>query len=250
MDRDDLSPSAPATEDSASPSSPPRKRPGRWLRIFGIVFVLVVIVAIISFFVSRHSVHKAIAAALPQIDGAITVAGLHAPVTIQRDAQGVPHIRASSMDDLIFAQGFVTAQDRLWQMDLLRRHAAGELAAILGPSMLAHDRLQRTLQVRAAADRAIAALPADQKHWLDDYAHGVNASIALQRAHLPLEFVLLHYQPAYWTPRDSILIELSMDQDLTTSFPEKLGREALAAHLTPALMADLYPVGSWRDHPP
>jgi penicillin amidase len=82
------------------------------------------------------------------------------------------------MDDLVFAQGFVTAQDRLWQMDLLRRHAAGELAAILGPSMLQHDRLQRTLQLRTAADRAVAALPADQKHWLDVYARGVNASIA------------------------------------------------------------------------
>ena len=66
------------------------------------------------------------------------------------------------MDDLVFAQGFVTAQDRLWQMDLLRRHAAGQLAAILGRPMLEHDRLQRTLQLRAAADRAIAVLPADQ----------------------------------------------------------------------------------------
>jgi len=93
-------------------------------------------------------------------------------------------------------------------------------------------------------------LPADQKHWLDVYARGVNASIAAQRAHLPLEFRLLGYQPAPWTPRDSLLVELAMFQDLTTGFPEKLGREALAAHLSPDLMADLYPVGSWRDHPP
>ena len=103
------------------------------------------------------------------------------------------------MDDLVFAQGFVTAQDRLWQMDLLRRHAAGELAAILGRAALAHDRLQRTLQLRTAADHAFAALPADQKHWLEVYARGVNASIAAQHDHLPVEFRLLGYQPAPWT---------------------------------------------------
>ena len=74
------------------------------------------------------------------------------------------HIRASSMDDLVFAQGFVTAQHRLWQMDLLRRHAAGELAAVLGHPCWKTRRLQRMLQIRASADRAIAALPADQRH--------------------------------------------------------------------------------------
>ena len=99
---------------------------------------------------------------LPQLDGSLTVYGLAAPVTVERDARGVPHIHASSLDDLVFAQGFVTAQDRLWQMDLLRRHAAGELAAILGRSMLGHDRLQRTLQLRAARrprDRGPARRP-------------------------------------------------------------------------------------------
>ena len=135
-------------------------------------------------------------------------------------------------------------------MDLLRRHAAGQLAAILGRPMLEHDRLQRTLQLRASADRAIAVLPADQRHWLEDYARGVNASIAAQRGRLPIEFRLLGYRPAPWTPRDSILVELVMFQDLTTGFPAKLAREALAAHLSPDLIADLYPVGSWRDHTP
>jgi penicillin amidase len=171
-------------------------------------------------------------------------------VTVARDAQGVPHIRARSMDDLVFAQGFVTAQDRLWQMDMLRRHAAGELAAILGSNALEYDRLQRTLQLRVAADRAWAALPPDQKHWLEMYARGVNASIVAQSPHLPVEFRLLGYRPALWTPRDSVLVELALFQDLTTGFPSKLGREALATHLPPDLIADLYPVGSWRDHPP
>ena len=270
MSRDDFN----LPEDDWSPEPPTpgpldpdevQGRPGhrRYNRLASVVsFILpaLLILAALGYLGLRYYVHQAMHDALPQLDGSITVPragapffGLNAPVTVERDARGVPHIHASSMDDLVFAQGYVTAQDRLWQMELLRRHAAGELAAVLGGStlLLDHDRLQRTLQMRAAADRAIAVLPADQKHWLEVYARGVNASIAAQSGHLPLEFRVLQYKTiATWTPRDSLLIELAMYQDLTTGFHEKLGREALAAHLSPELMADLYPVGSWRDHPP
>jgi penicillin amidase len=238
----------PALEDESIP--PARRGSGRRLRVFTLVFALLTLLFAAAVFAGRYYVRNAMRDNLPQLDGSLTVYGLTAPVTVQRDDRGVPHIRAASMDDLIFAQGFVTAEDRLWQMDLLRRHAAGELAAILGRSMVQHDRLQRTLQLRAAADRALAAIPPAQLHWLDLYARGVNASIAAQHDHLPIEFRLLGYQPAPWTPRDSILVELVMFQDLTTGFPQKLAREALAAHLSPELIADLYPTGSWRDHPP
>src|SRR5437868_10612239 len=135
-------------------------------------------------------------------------------------------------------------------MDSLRRHASGTLAEIPAPTFVAHDRLQRTLLMRASADRAIATLPPDQLHLLDRYAAGVNASIELQRAHLPLEFRLLRYQPAPWTPPDSLLVALVMFQVLTTSFPSELSREALTARLPQPLVADLYPVVTWRDHPP
>jgi len=220
------------------------------LRVLGLVVVLLLIFAAGAFLFARVYFARAMRADLPQLDGAQVVYGLSAPVTVARDAHGVPHISAGSIDDLVFAQGYVTAQDRLWQMELLRRHASGELAAILGRPMIEHDRVQRTLQLRASADRALTELPPDQQHWLLVYARGVNASIAAQHGHLPIEFRVLGYQPAAWTPRDSILVELAMFQDLTTSFPEKRGREALAAHLPPELMADLYPVGNWRDHPP
>ncbi|MEO8737484.1 MAG: penicillin acylase family protein [Edaphobacter sp.] len=221
-----------------------------FLRTIAILLSLIVILAAVIFIGGRSWSRKAMRDSLPQIDGTLSIAGLSAPVTVQRDAHGVPHIHAATLDDLIVAQGFVTAQDRLWQMDILRRHAAGELAEVLGPSLIPHDRTQRILQVRASADRAIATLPPDQLHWLQLYARGVNASIEVQRPHLPIEFRILRYQPAAWIPRDSILVGLAMFQDLTNAFPQKLNREALSAKLPPELLADIYPVGSWRDHPP
>ncbi len=189
-------------------------------------------------------------ASLSQLDGNIHVVGLTAPVTVTRDAQGVPSIRASNLDDLLFAQGYITAQDRLWQMDALRRHGAGDLAEILGPSLLEHDRRQRTLQLRAAADRALTILPADQLHQLNAYASGVNAFLTTHATKLPVEFHLLRYTPAPWSARDSLLISLVISEDLATGFPQKMNRESLSQHLPVDLVADLYPTGSWRDHPP
>jgi len=218
----------------------------RILIIVGTLTALIAFILILTTAWLRHSMR----ASLPQLDGALHAPGLTLPVTVTCDAQGVPSIQASNLDDLLFAQGFITAQDRLWQMDALRRHASGQLAEILGPSMVEHDRLQRTLQVSEAADRAIATLPADQLHQLQAYARGVNAFIAQSSSHLPVEFHLLHYTPAPWTPRDTLLVSLAMFQDLSTQFPVKLRREALANHLPAGLLADLYPVGSWRDHPP
>ena len=215
---------------------------------------ILAVLLLAAYLIAGPWLRSATRAALPQLDGSLVVPGLTAPVTVARDAQGVPYIRAASADDLIRAQGFITAQDRLFQMDTLRRHAAGELAAILGSSLLQHDRLQRTLQLRAAADRALAQLPDEQRHMLELYADGVNAQIHLQiaqqSAHLPPEFRILHYTPAPWTPRDSMLVYLAMFEDLTNQWAAKLQRESLSARLPPELVPDLYPVGSWRDHPP
>ncbi len=186
---------------------------------------------------------------LPVLDGNLSVPGLSAPVLVRRDRLGTPHIQAASIDDLLLAQGFVTATDRLFQMDLLRRHAAGELAEIFGKSLLQHDRTERILSLDVAATRAIAALPPDQLRQLERYAEGVNAAMEQARDHLPIEFRVLRYMPRPWTPRDTILVSLSMYQDLSTSFPTRLAREAVTAKLTPELAADLYPTGSWRDHP-
>ncbi|HEX5284541.1 MAG TPA: penicillin acylase family protein [Bryocella sp.] len=241
------------TRDIDDPHRPansraPRRR--RVLRGFLIALAVLVIVAVGLTIAGTIWARHVMRAALPAIDGTVSVDGLHAPVSVTRNAQGVPSIRASSQDDLLFAQGYVTAQDRLWQMDTLRRHAAGELAEILGPGMVEHDKLQRYLRLRAAADRGAASLPADQRRELEAYARGVNSFIDSHRNNLPLEFHLLHYAPRPWTPRDSLLVSLVMWQDLSTSFTTKLDREALSRHLPASLLPDLYPVGSWRDHPP
>ena len=217
-----------------------------WTRILGSLVVLLVVAAVAAVAYLRH----AATAALPMIDGRVQASGLRAAVTVTRDAQGVPTITATNLPDLLFAQGYTTAGDRLWQMDALRRHAAGELAEVFGPGAVEHDRRQRILQIRAAADRAVGQLPAEQLAQLEAYARGVNAYIDAHRDGLPLEFRLLAYTPARWTPRDSLLVSLAMWQDLSTEFPRTLDREALSAHLPAQLAQDLYPVGSWRDKPP
>jgi penicillin amidase len=190
-------------------------------------------------------------AALPMLDGEVQISGLSAPVSVRRDAHGVPHIEAATQDDLFLAQGYVTAQDRLWQMDTFRRNANGELAQILGASLVKHDRAQRVLQFRLTAQRIYSNLPAQDRARLDDYARGVNLFIAQHQDTLPPEFKLLLYRPQPWSGVDSVSIGLMLVQSLDTHWDVKLTRERIAADLhNPKLEADLYPVGSWRDHPP
>ncbi len=190
-------------------------------------------------------------AALPALDGDLHLAGLSAPVTVRRDTHGMPHLDATTQQDLFVAQGYVTAQDRLWQMDLLRRNANGDLAEILGPSLVKHDRAQRVLQYRRSAQRIYGNLPAAERARLDAYARGVNLFIDQHRDSLPPEFRLLHYRPEPWTGGDSLSILTMMVGTLDTHWDVKLARERVAAKLnSPKLEADLYPVGSWRDRPP
>jgi penicillin amidase len=195
--------------------------------------------------------HSAAKAALPVLDGDLHLAGLSAPVTVRRDVHGVPHIDAATQDDLFVAQGYVTAQDRLWQMDAFRRNANGELAEILGPTLVRHDKMQRNLLFRLTAQRIYASMSVADRARLDDYARGVNLFIAQHRDSLPPEFKLLFYRPQPWSGVDSVSVGLMMVETLDTHWYAKLARERIAARLrNPKLEADLYPVGSWRDHPP
>ena len=245
-----------ATRYPAGPESirPDKPLAPRLMRVAFWASIVLLVVFIAGVLYGRHWVSAAVNGSLPELDGTAQLPGLQAAVTIERDPHGVPYVRAQSIDDLVLAQGYVTAGDRLFQMDTLRRHAAGTLAEVFGASVLPHDRLQRTLQIAEAADRALAQLPPDQLHLLQVYAQGVNAAIAERKDHLPIEFRVLRYTPAPWTPRDSILVTLAMFQDLSNTFPAKLARESLIERLPPDLAAafvqDLYPTGSWRDHTP
>ena len=188
--------------------------------------------------------------ALPKIDGTVAVAGLSAPVGVIRDGHGVPTIDALTTDDLLFAQGYVTAQDRLFQMDLLRRAAEGELAEIVGDVAVKHDRQQRILGIRATAEKGALAATAEDRQQFGAYTRGVNAYIKTHRGGLPLEFRILRYSPRPWTPEDSLAIGYQMVQTLSISPKAALNREKILAKLGPQLTADLYVNTSWRDHPP
>jgi len=189
--------------------------------------------------------------ALPQLDGRIQVPGLSARVTVSRDAHGVPTIEAANLADLFFAQGYVTAQDRLWQMDMMRRFAAGEISEILGEDFVKHDRDQRILGLRLAARKEIEVASEQGRSYFQAYARGVNAYIESHRDRLPLEFRILRYSPRLWAPEDSTLIAVQMVKDLNHhSYEQALTREKILAKLGPELTADLYVNSSWRDRPP
>jgi penicillin G amidase len=225
-----------------------RRRP--ILRVLLSILIVLVMLVGLAALSGAWWLKNAMRSALPQLDGQIHLAGLSAPVTVRRDRHGIPHIEAANLDDLFEAQGYVTAQDRLWQMDMARRMASGEAAELLGSKLADHDRTQRVLGIRTNAERLVTTLSDRDRQLFDAYARGVNAFIAQHEENLSPEFRLLGYKPKPWQPVDSMLVVMSMNQLLDTGFDLKIMRERVTARLGPTLAADLYPTGSWRDHPP
>ncbi|MGH9567293.1 MAG: penicillin acylase family protein, partial [Candidatus Angelobacter sp.] len=246
-------------------ASPGRRKTGKLLKtLLAITASLVLLIGVLLAWL-----YQTARASLPRLDGSISIPGLSAPVTVLRDTHGVPHITAATPEDLFLAQGYITAQDRLWQMDMTRRSVAGDLAEILPASSappappspptaaprprrtwVDYDKQQRILRLRAVAERVAAQLPARDRKLFDAYTRGVNAYITQSRGHLPLEFRLLHYSPRPWTMTDSVLVGIGMSQLLNPQYETEYWREKLGRQLSPELMADLYPSGSWRDHAP
>lgn len=189
--------------------------------------------------------------ALPQLDGSVAVPGVSARVTVIRDGHGVPLIEAATLEDLFFAQGYVTAQDRLWQLDVMRRFAGGEMSEILGPTLLEHDREQRILGLRATARRDVDVMLARDRTYFEAYARGINTFLDSHRDRLPIEFRLMGYKPEPWKAEDSLLLGARMVQDLNHgTYKSALVREKIMARLGPELTADLFVNTSWRDRPP
>jgi penicillin G amidase len=186
---------------------------------------------------------------LPVLDGAIAAPGLSARVEILRDARGVPHIRAQSLADALFAQGYVTAQDRLWQMDLSRRNAEGELSEIFGDRTLHMDIQSRTLGFPHVSASALADLSPEEHTLLSAYSRGVNTFIDTHRDRLPLEFLILQYHPQPWRDVDSVAVALNLATSLSQTWESDLMREHIAAKLGRDLLPDVFPDHSALDVP-
>jgi penicillin amidase len=182
-------------------------------------------------------IHHELRASLPQLDGTQSVPGLSGPVTITRDALGVPTLNGANRADVARALGFLHAQDRFFQMDLLRRRAAGELAELFGQVALPRDRAARIHRFRTLAQQVLARLPAADRDLLDSYASGVNAGLHALGAK-PFEYLIIRGAPAPWKPEDSLLVIYAMTLDLQdptnnyelslATLRDHLGTEAVA----------------------
>ena len=215
----------------------------RALKIFALVLVGLVLAGAVG-------VWTTVRASLPDLDGERALAGLGGAVTVERDSAGVPTITGRDRADVARALGFVHAQERWFQMDLLRRAPAGELSALLGEATWPTDSTLRPHRFRARAERVVAGLPPEQRALLDAYAAGANAGLAALGAR-PFEYLALRQAPAPWRPEDSILAAYAMWLDLQFDggFGLELERQALAEALPPALARFLTPRGDAWDAP-
>jgi penicillin amidase len=193
--------------------------------------------------------YRSLSGSLPALDGEIVLDGLGAPVVVERDASGVPTLHGDGRSDLARALGFLHAQERFFQMDLLRRRAAGELSEILGSSTLEIDRYHRLHRMRERARRVVEAASPEERALLSSYVDGVNAGLAALDA-APFEYYLLRADPAPWRLEDSVLVVLSMFFELNDDRGELESARKLVKDVFPRELADfLTPAGSVWDAP-
>jgi penicillin G amidase len=177
---------------------------------------------------------------LPKVRGRIAVEGLRAPVSVSRDRWGVPHVEAGSREDLWFAQGFVHAQDRLWQMDFYRRVVAGRLSEVAGEEGLKVDRLMRTLGLRRVGEREEEQLDPTLRAELERYCDGVNAAAGAAAAP-PFEHQILRLRFEPWRPADILSLGKLLAFGLSTNWERELLRADMLRELGPELTARLDP---------
>ena len=204
---------------------------GTWSRVRRIAGALLIVVALLI-----GAAWLMLRASLPRLDGQITETGLHAPATIGRDALGVATIRAASRRDAAYALGFVHAQERFFEMDLMRRAAAGELSELVGSAALKMDQQRRPFRMRERAQAVLAGLSKEDRASFEAYRDGVNAGLAALSSR-PWEYWLLGSQPAPWTLSDSVLVLDAMFFDLNDSTN---ARERAFAKIKAALGENVY----------
>jgi penicillin amidase len=202
------------------------------LRVLAALLLVVVALGLAGFAYGWGAVRRS----WPQIDGTVQVDSLEAEAVVIRDRWGIPHIYASNAHDLFFAQGYVHAQDRFWQMEFWRRVGSGRVAEILGPSALESDRFIRTVGWHRTAAQELERLDDESQAVLEAYAEGVNAYISTHRGRLGLEFTLLRltgveFEPEPWTPLDTLCWAKVMAWDLGGNMDEELLRGHVAARL-------------------
>jgi penicillin amidase len=172
--------------------------------------------------------------------GLLLADGLYDPVTIVRDGRDIPHIAARNEHDMYFGQGYVEGSDRLFQLDLTRRYAYGRLAEVLGAKALELDKMQRAVDVDAIAQRQLLALEPRDREALAAFSDGVNAAAATQP--LPVEFRILLYRPAFWTPKDSLAVSIVASLVLSDSWHDVFARDAVWRHSGPRCFEALFPL--------
>jgi penicillin amidase len=204
----------------------------RWHRLASIAAVVAV--------TTTAGLYAVLRASLPMLDGTRALPDLSARAEATFDARGIPGIVAETREDAFRVLGFVTAGDRLFQMDLLRRHAAGRLAEVLGPDLAESDRWHRVMGFESVARAALERLPEDQKAVLEAYAKGVNRAIDELPA-LPPEFLALGYRPSAWRPEDSLLVVLGMEENLSWTGEMERAATVMEAALPASVHAFLTP---------
>jgi len=214
-------------------------RIARWFVASALLLILLIAIAL----------WLALRASLPILDGERLVEGLAAKAVIERDRDGTPTITAGNRRDLAYATGYAHAQDRFFQMDLLRRSAAGELADLLGPTLVATDKRLRLHGFRYVARKVVANAPAADRAILQAYVDGVNAGVRELRTR-PWEYLVFGTQPSSWLLEDSVLAAFAMYLNLNdSSGDEELARAQLGESLPPEVFAFLYPLGTEWDAP-
>lgn len=244
---------APITEDPATAAGArPRRSIGR---VIGITAFSVIAGLIVIALIAAGTLVWTIQRSFPTLEGTIAVDGLGEDVTVQRDALGIPTITASATDDLFFAQGYVHAQDRFWEMDFRRHVTGGRLSELFGESQLPTDRFLRTLGWREVAAQELAALDPEVTSYYEAYAAGVNAYLADHSgADASFEYAVLGLQnPDYeiepWTPEDSIAWLKAMAWDLRTNVEDETARAVIAPDFTEAQIDELYPGYPFAQNP-
>jgi penicillin amidase len=211
------------------------------LRLTLAASLLIIIVAVVAMMVLRAS--------LPALDGEIEVDGLLANARIARDVDGIPVITASSRTDLAFATGFAHGQDRFFQMDMIRRQAAGELSDIVGSVAIDTDKRHRFHRFRSKAQAVIANAEERDRALLVAYANGVNAGLQSLEAR-PFEYFVLGGEPKLWLPEDSVLVVFAMYMQLNDARAIKDVRRGLARRVLPEEVYKwMYPQGTPWDAP-